>query len=90
MIVTHFVTGATGLVGSAVGVQLRRLFDWLVARHGGTTWVERSGGSLRVVHRLIEHFPGARFVHLVRDGRATALSMSRHRGFRRRTLADHS
>jgi putative sulfotransferase len=65
-----------------VGVQLRRLFDWLAARDGGAIWVERSGGSLRVVHRLIEHFPRARFVHLVRDGRDTALSMSRHRGFK--------
>jgi putative sulfotransferase len=65
-----------------VGVQLRRLFDWLAARDRGAVWVERSGGSLRVVHRLIEHFPEARFVHLVRDGRDTALSMSRHRGFK--------
>jgi putative sulfotransferase len=65
-----------------VGVQLRRLFDWLAARDGGAVWAERSGGSLRVAHRLIEHFPDARFVHVVRDGRDTALSMSRHRGFK--------
>lgn len=65
-----------------VGIQLRRLFDLLAARDGGAIWVERSGGSLRVVHRLIEHFPLARFVHLVRDGRDTALSMSLHRGFK--------
>jgi putative sulfotransferase len=65
-----------------VGVQLQRLFDLLAARDGGAVWVERSGGSLRVVHRLIEHFPHARFVHLVRDGRDAALSMSRHRGFK--------
>ncbi len=65
-----------------VGIQLRRLFDLLAARDGGSVWVERSGGSLRIVHRLIEHFPDARFIHLVRDGRDAALSMSQHRGFK--------
>ncbi len=65
-----------------VGIQMQRLFEWLVARHGGSVWVERSGGSLRVVHRLMAQFPNARFVHIVRDGRDTALSMSRHRGFK--------
>jgi Sulfotransferase family len=65
-----------------VGIHLQRLFDLLAARDGGSVWVERSGGSLRVVHRLIAHFPDARFIHLVRDGRDTALSMSQHRGFK--------
>ena len=59
-----------------------RLFGWLTARFGKRMWVERSGGSLRIVRRLVEAFPGARFLHLVRDGRACALSMSRHYGFR--------
>ena len=72
----------TAFPPAPVGIQLGRLFDWLAARGGGATWVERSGGSLRVVRRLIEHFPDARFVHIVRDGRDTALSMSRHRGFK--------
>lgn len=65
-----------------VGTQMRRLFEWLNGRHGGSVWVERSGGSLRIAHRLIESFPEARFLHIVRDGRGTALSMSRHRGFK--------
>lgn len=64
------------------GVQMQRLFDWLAKRQGATVWVERSGGGLRVVHRLIKHFPRARFLHIVRDGRDTALSMSRHHGFK--------
>lgn len=59
-----------------------RLFEWLVERCGKRSWVERSGGSLRAVHRLAQAFPGARFVHLVRDGRDCAISMSRHFGFR--------
>lgn len=65
-----------------IGQQCRTLFEWLARRAGKSAWVERSGGGLRITKRLIEHFPGARFVHIVRDGRNTALSMSRHLGFR--------
>ncbi len=65
-----------------VGVQIQRLFEWLGMRNDASVWVERSGGGLRVVHRLIKHFPRARFIHIVRDGRDTALSMSRHHGFK--------
>lgn len=63
----------------------RALFDHLAAGRRG--WVERSGGSLRVVARLARAFPDARFVHLVRDGRDCALSMSRHYGFRMALVA---
>lgn len=59
-----------------------RLFQWLAQRFEKRTWVERSGGSLRIVARLVDAFPHARFLHLVRDGRACALSMSKHLGFR--------
>lgn len=65
----------------------RALLGWLTGRYGRRAWVERSGGTLRIVHRLIEQFPHARFVHIVRDGRNTALSMSRHIGFRMALIA---
>lgn len=60
----------------------RALFDALGQRFGRRTWVERSGGTLRIVGRLVETFPEARILHLVRDGRNTAISMSQHVGFR--------
>lgn len=63
-------------------VQHRRLFDWLADRAGARVWVERSGYSLRHVPELIRLFPGARFVHLYRDGRESAYSMSRSGAFR--------
>lgn len=66
----------------SVGSHYRRLFEWLAARFGKSRWVERSGGSLRLVPDLVAAFPGARFVHLHRDGRACAHSMSRHHNFR--------
>jgi hypothetical protein len=53
-------------------------------RHGfgGTVAVERSGFSLGSIRWLHRHFPGARFVHLHRNGPDSAVSMSRHPGFR--------
>jgi nucleoside-diphosphate-sugar epimerase len=59
-----------------------RLFAWLAARFGGTVAVERSGFSLGSVLWLRQNFPGARFVHLHRNGPDSAFSMSRHPGFR--------
>jgi putative sulfotransferase len=65
-----------------VGDHYRAMFALLMVRFGKRSWVERSGGTLRIVHRLLTTFPEARFVHVVRDGRNTAISMSRHIGFR--------
>lgn len=62
--------------------QYRRVFEWLELRFARRVWVERSGGSLRAVPRLAESVPDARFVHIIRDGRDCAISMSRHTGFR--------
>jgi len=62
--------------------QYLRVFEWLMARFRKKVWVERSGGSLRAVPRLAKSLPEARFVHILRDGRDCAISMSRHTGFR--------
>ena len=61
--------------------QYRFLFGWLGERFGRDMWVERSGGSLLKGLRLLNLFPEARMVHLYRDGRDTAMSMSRHLPF---------
>ena len=58
--------------------QLRRLFGWLCQRLGRRVWVERSGSSMGYVGQLVARFPEARIVHLHRDGRDCAVSMSRH------------
>ena len=61
---------------------LRHLFAWLCERFDRSVWAERSGGSLIFAPRLLSEFPEARVVHVYRDGRETALSMSRHYPFR--------
>ncbi|MEV4297125.1 sulfotransferase [Microbispora rosea] len=60
----------------------RALFAYLAERFDRPVVVERSGGSLEMLPRLREQFPEARFVYLTRDGADSALSMSRHAGFR--------
>ena len=58
------------------------LFKWLCERFERRVWVERSGGSLLFGRRLMGLFPEARVVHIHRDGRDTALSMSNHPAFK--------
>ena len=60
----------------------RHLFEWLCRRLDRSVWVERSGGSLMFGYRLVDEFPDARIIHIYRDGRDTAVSMSRHYVFR--------
>lgn len=60
----------------------RHFFEWLAGRFDRRVWVERSGGSLLWGSRLLGAFPDARVIHVYRDGRDTALSMSRHPPFR--------
>jgi hypothetical protein len=62
--------------------QYRALFDHLRGVLGRRVTVERSGASLSMVPMLHEQFPEARFVHIHRGGPDSALSMSRHPGFR--------
>jgi len=58
------------------------LFEHLGRKFGRHVWVERSGGSLMIAHKLLHLFPDARVIHVFRDGRETAISMSRHPNFR--------
>jgi putative sulfotransferase len=58
--------------------QFRWLFDALSAGRRPRLVVERSGGSLAYAASLLAMFPHARVVHLYRDGRECAVSMSGH------------
>lgn len=68
--------------------QVRSLFDHLSEKFDCRAVVERTGGSLILTPLLAEHFRGARFVHLHRNGPDCALSMSRHLGSRPLGLAE--
>ncbi len=58
------------------------LFGWLMRRFDKEVWIERSGGIFVLIEPLLATFPDARFIHIVRDGRDTALSIHEHIGFR--------
>lgn len=60
----------------------RQLFGWLVERLGRSFWLERSGSSIDYLEDLARHFPEARFLHIHRDGRESALSMVHHHAYR--------
>jgi hypothetical protein len=66
---------------ASIADHYRHLFGWLALHFDKRGWVERSG-ALVYVDRLMPMFPDARFVHIVRDGRDTALSMRRHNAWR--------
>ena len=73
---------------ASLGAHYRFIFEWLAARFAKKGWIERSGLSLLFVPTLAEMFPDARFVHLYRDGRDTAISMSQHPYFRLRVQSE--
>ena len=60
----------------------RAMFAWLRRKFDRKVWVERSGGAGMYAPRLAAMFPEAKFIHLYRDGRDTAMSMKKHPVFR--------
>lgn len=76
------------LPAADAGTQYSRVFGWLGERLGRPYWIERSGGSTWFLPSLLGYWPDGRYVHLVRDGRDVAVSMSGQCGFRLAVLAD--
>ncbi len=66
---------AEALPPRPLALHYAQLFAWLTRRCGKALWIERSGSSIGTLGTLAEFFPGARFVHLHRDGREAAISM---------------
>ena len=63
------------------GIDLRRPYQTALeawARcHGKARWGEKTPGNLFYAHVILDMFPEARFIYLVRDPRAGVLSMTR-------------
>lgn len=58
-----------------LGEQYQFWFDWLAKRHDKAMWIERSGNSITMVKALHRLYPDAKFIHIHRDGRETAMSI---------------
>ncbi len=59
---------------ASLGLGVDRLF---LSRSGGRRWIDQTPGHTLIAHELAIMFPNARFVHIIRDGRAVVRSMLR-------------
>lgn len=73
---------------ASIGEHYINLFNLLQKKFNKKVWIERSGGIFVLSELIFATFADARFIHIVRDGRNTALSMSHHLGFRMFLLGD--
>jgi hypothetical protein len=55
-----------------------RLLTANATKHGKTLWCEKSPRNIRRIDYIWEHFPQARVVHIIRDGRDTSCSLRNH------------
>jgi Sulfotransferase family len=75
------LAGARPRVG-AVAPSFAAIIAWLSQRYAAFVgkpaariWIEQQPGHLKCAWHLAQHFADARFLHIVRDGRAVALSL---------------
>jgi len=66
---------------------LVNLMGFLSRRAGKPRWGEKTPNNLRYTRYIRDYFPDARFVLVVRDGRASVLSRLKHPNWRRNLLA---
>lgn len=57
---------------------LRLFMDDMTRAHGKDRWVEKTPAHVWHVATLMQRFPSAKFIHVVRDGRDVAVSMRQH------------
>ena len=77
--VERFVLGR-GVASPAEHV--KAMFGFIAEHLGKRVWVERTGASIEYLPLWRTMWPDMRVVHMYRDGRNVALSMSKHHAFR--------
>jgi len=55
------------------------VYDQLAAREGVARWGDKTPPYVKIAPEIMELYPGAQFLHLVRDGRDVSISMYRKR-----------
>ena len=76
--------GPNSLPESEIAGSYRSLLEWVVSRYGEQAgkrgfrmWVDHTPNSILNVYTLLDVFPDAKVIHLVRDGRAASASVMR-------------
>ncbi|KON29265.1 hypothetical protein AC482_06950 [miscellaneous Crenarchaeota group-15 archaeon DG-45] len=64
---------------------IERFFRTMSGIHGKRRWGDKSPRNVQRLDYIFEHFPRARFIHMIRDGRDVACSL---RTFPRRKIVD--
>jgi hypothetical protein len=57
---------------------IETFFAFYARSRGKTRWAEKSPRNVLHLDYIFEHFPNARFVHMIRDGRDTICSLRTH------------
>ncbi len=63
------------------GAVVSSIYQHLARKHGKVRWGEKSPMNIQHVTSLAQHFPDARFIQIVRDGRDAAQSFHRRWGY---------
>lgn len=68
--------------GETIGSSYQELLEWIVGKYGGQSgkagyslWVDHTPDNIRYATTLLNLFPEAIMIHIVRDGRAVASSI---------------
>ncbi len=61
---------------------VERFFSRYAERRGRSRWADKTPQNIRHLDYIYRHFPEARFVHVIRDGRDVVCSMRTHPKFR--------
>jgi hypothetical protein len=80
--VWEFDLGCRRPAHGAIEPTYRETIEWLVRRYaesvdrpGARIWVDQAPGHAEHIWKLLQHFADAKFIHIVRDGRAVAASI---------------
>ena len=65
----------------SLGDVVDRIYRHLAAREGKIRWSEKSPMNVQHIGAISRHFPNAKFIHIIRDGRDAAQSFHRRWGF---------
>ena len=57
------------------GIFLKTFMDLLVAKQGKKRWVEKTPWHMLYIPEILETFPAAKFIHIIRDARDVAMSI---------------